>query len=150
VQRHWHALATAAAVLGFACSSPEAGEEGRTSPPDWFAEREPLPSCGRFVFEDFDEAPEEFVDMAECLLASFAAREPAELEVTDLTDEGDPVTTIYRVLDDGRLEMLTDWTEDELRPAAYTWSLCTDLELSPTGRLLPDDCAVVDAAEPRR
>lgn len=130
-----------ALVVAVSCSSPAAAPT--TDPPDWYADRDEVPSCGTFAFEGYD-APEDLGQGTRCLLDAFADDEPAELEITELTDEGDPITSIYRTSGDGGLELLTDWTQDEFRSdTSHTHAECTGLEEGADGRPRTSGCQEV-------
>jgi hypothetical protein len=59
------------------------------------------------------------VEGRRCLWAAYLGHSPAEFISTQSTIEGDPITTLYRVQPDGRLEIFIDSTKD--RWSAMTW-----------------------------
>lgn len=54
--------------------------------------------------------------------------EPGELEVTQLTEEGDPVTNILRVVGEGEVEVLMDGRQDEFSSIDFGHMICTELQ----------------------
>lgn len=78
--------------------------------PDWIVNRIPLESCG---VEALEQAGLDLnVEARTCLLAAFEAGEGAELISTSPTEEGDPITTYYRVHQNGTVEIFVDATQD--------------------------------------
>ena len=96
---------------------PNAPEEVRSRPT--------LPSCGR---ETNVHGAGADVAARTCFWDGYQARRPAEFISTVTTIEGDPVTFIYRILPDGRIEVFVDSTQD--RFGSRTWARldCTRLE----------------------
>lgn len=116
--------ALGAALVGLAIVGCDDGE---TAAPDWFQARQPMPSCGTFEPEDVRHDNPDLAKGQECLLDAFESGEPAELEVTQLTEEGDPVTDILRVIDEGEVEVLMDRRLDEFSSMDFGHMVCTEL-----------------------
>src|SRR5439155_23353744 len=78
--------------------------------PPAVANRTVLASCGteRAITQQgpWNEAARE------CFWQAYRAQRPAEFMSTRLTIEGDPITSIYRVLPGGRVEIFIDSTQD--------------------------------------
>lgn len=102
-------------------------EDEETAAPDWFQARGPMPSCGAFEPEDVRHDNPDLAEGQECLLDAFESGEPAELEVTQLTEEGDPVTDILRVIGEGEIEVLMDRRQDEFNSMDFGHMVCTEL-----------------------
>lgn len=66
-------------------------------------------------------------DLQDCLLSIDAQREGAEVLLTSLTAEGDPITTYYRVLPGGGVEVFTDATADSFGSGEWSHDLCPDV-----------------------
>lgn len=116
--------ALSAALVGLVVAGCDDGE---TAAPDWFEAREPMPSCGIFEPADVRNDNPDLAEGQECLLDAFKSGEPAELEVTQLTEEGDPVTDIFRVVDEGEVEALMDRRQDEFSMMDFGHLTCTEL-----------------------
>ena len=85
--------------------------------PDWILNRQPLESCG--VEDVTANGLGVNVDARRCLLTAFQSGAGAELISTRATEEGDPVTSYYRVHENGTIELFVDATHD--RFGARTW-----------------------------
>lgn len=106
---------------------------GLLPPPDWVANRQPLPSCGEEVVEQgasFDVAARE------CILDAFADGHAAELISTQRSVEGDPIISYIRVHANGTVEIFVDARADRFKSADWTRQHCD--------RIMP----VADANEP--
>lgn len=111
--------------------------------PAWYAERQPMPSCGRFEMDEIYLDNPDLDHANRCLLEAFGAGDPAELEVTQMTEEGDPVIEIYRVIGEDELEMMVDTREDEHGNLKFYYAVCTELveARARTGPIVrPGDC----------
>lgn len=108
-------------------SGAPSAHEAVDAVPDWFADREPMPSCGRLGPGDIRFDNDGLVEANDCFLDAFRSGEPAELEYTQLSEEGDPGTDIYRVLGQGELEMLLDRRQDQYGNLDFGHLVCTDL-----------------------
>lgn len=86
-----------------------------------------MPSCGAFEPEDTRHDNPELGEAQACLLDAFESGEPAELEVTQLTSEGDPATDILRVIGEGEVEVLMDRRQDEFGSMDFGHMVCTEL-----------------------
>lgn len=98
------------------------------------AHRAPLPSYGRETVTrsgGFDvEGRRRFWD-------AYLAGRPAEFASTQPSVEGDPVTTIYRVISPGRVEIYVDATKDRFGSGAWEKYTCRGLRLVPGGPVEP-------------
>jgi len=76
---------------------------GSDEPPSWFAQREELPSCG--ADEEYTEGyPDQ--EARTCFREAFEADRPAELTRLQYGDEGESGRAHFRVLGDGRYEIV--------------------------------------------
>ena len=134
------ALAIVAAIT-VACGSPTLSPAPTAVPPDVqgvtpvpsdasglpaaVANRTELPSCGveQAIRQD---GPWNAVARA-CFWEAYLAGQPAEFASTRLTMEGDPITTIYRVLGDERVELFIDATQDRWGSGTWEHAACTTL-----------------------
>ena len=116
--RRLAALGVLVGMLG-ACTAQDG------APPQSFASRPALPSCGELQIAQGERVPD---DAWECLDQAVAGG-GAELVVTSPTTEGDPTTTYYRVgpgID--HLELFIDVSQDAYRGDGPAWShqVCPD------------------------
>lgn len=90
--------------------------------PQAFLDREPLASCGEFTIEQGEQYPDDAMDCVEDAIGAGGA----ELVLTAPTVEGDPVTTWYRALPTGGVEMWSDVRQDKFagEGAAWYYTLC--------------------------
>ena len=104
--------------------------------------RAELRSCGS---EDRGQGDPAHVDARECLLTSFADRQPAEFVSTRLTVEGDPITTIYRVWppdDASPVVIYRDATRDAFGSGRWHRERCAAIQRSSDADVFePIDCA---------
>ena len=56
-----------------------------------------------------------------CFVDAYRAQRPAEFVSTSLTTEGDPITSIYRVLPAGQIEIFIDSTQDRFAGNGRGW-----------------------------
>jgi hypothetical protein len=89
---------------------------------DWPEE----PSCGRYENRN-DPALAEQRWKNRCLLDAAAEGRPAQLVLTYMTVEGDPITEYYRVLGPRRVEIFVDATQDPLGSDQWTHLLCDEV-----------------------
>ena len=111
--------------------------------PDTVRAREALYYCGAALRGLASEIPPELglteVDGAEaCFEERLAAGRTAELIVVQNTIEGDPILSIFRVLDDGSAEVFDDTTRDRLGSQAWFRYTCASYTLDPVG---PQTCS---------
>lgn len=92
-------------------------------------DRATLPACGT---ESVQIAHGVNLDGRRCFWNAYQSHQPAEFISTQTTIEGDPVTSVYRVLPDGAVEVFVDSTQD-------TWSTRTWLHLACRELSLIDD-----------
>src|SRR5688572_1706497 len=102
--------------------------------PDWIANRQPLQTCGHETVEA-DGLPAN-VKGRRCLLVALRAGDGAELISTQTTEEGDPVTSYYRVHENGTIELFVDATRD--RFGSRTWERYSCDSLVPVDAINPD------------
>jgi hypothetical protein len=104
--------------------------------PDWaedttpavVAARRPLPFCG--VERAPRPQPGIFVDASvrSCFWDAYNAGREAEFASVQSTMEGAPIAMVYRLLADGSVEVLTDWSQDPFGAApGWTISTCAGL-----------------------
>ena len=97
------------------------------APPE-VTNREPLPFCGWEMIERTTGGDVYDAAIRDCFWSARDAGEPAEFISTGPTVEGDPITTIYRLLDTGELEILIDWSRDRFGPTpGWTYQRCESL-----------------------
>jgi hypothetical protein len=85
------------------CLSVTACGNSEEPPPSWYGQRSELPSCGSDVpFSD------DYPNLAarSCFRDAFAADRPAELTAEYYGDEGESIRAHFRVLGDGRYEIV--------------------------------------------
>ena len=114
----------AATILAIGCLSALAGctaAAQATDGPAEFQQRDPLPSCGSVELEQGERLSDESID---CLDGAGAGG--AELIVVAPTTEGDPITSYYRALPGGGMEIFYDLTEDRFGAANWTLVTCPD------------------------
>ncbi|MHB8890700.1 MAG: hypothetical protein ACYC65_01490 [Candidatus Limnocylindrales bacterium] len=100
------------------------------------ANRAPLPACG---VENAGQGGPWNEDGRACFWAAYRGHTPAEFVSTRPTTEGDPITTIYRVLPDGSVEIFIDSTQDRFA-GVRGWErlTCRTLARFENGTLSPD------------
>ena len=91
--------------------------------PASFRNRTSLHTCGSVESSRTGIVPPEAV---RCLEAAGRSGQGAELQVTLLTDEGDPVESYYRALPTGGVEIFTDNTQDAYGSRAWLRELCAE------------------------
>ena len=104
-----------------------------SGPPDWVANRLPLPGCGEEVIGQGGEFD---VAARTCLLEAFESGDGAELISTQTSVEGDPITRYLRVHENGTIELFVDATRDRFGSGEWERLHCE--------RLVP----VADANDP--
>ena len=121
------AVAIVLSVLG-GCAAYFASDE-----PDWIVNRMPLGSCGVETI-----AADGALDAGArtCLLEAFQNGDGRELISTQTTEEGDPITTYYRVHENGTVEIFVDATRD--RFGSQRWQRYRCDRLSPVDDVNPD------------
>ena len=94
-------------------------------PPTQFERRASLASCGTVDHRQItDGVPSEAV---RCLEAAMRTGGGAELVVTGMTTEGDPLTSYYRAVPgEAGLEIYYDSTRDSYRSADWSYLRCPD------------------------
>jgi hypothetical protein len=109
-------IAALALLAATACSYKPSALE------DWPEE----PSCGRY--ENLNEpVSADHRRGNQCLLDAFAAGRPAELVVTSPTIDSGPITTYYRVLGPGRVEVFIDSTKDSYSSQRWVHLVCDEV-----------------------
>lgn len=120
-------------------------EPSEVTTPAEFTERTELPSCGHEIVERTPEGDFHDAEATACFLAAYEAGEPAEFSSESLTVEGGRVTTIFRVLGPGEIEIFRDTTQDPLSTPGWTWTKCDsirEIDQDPNGVpiLIGDEC----------
>ena len=121
------ALAALAAVLVMAAcggDSKGGGPSASASP----ADRRRMPSCGTYTAPAGELADADRTARA-CFLDAFRQGEQKELTITVTSIEGDPITTIYRVLGAGDLELFVDASADEFAAVKTYHQRCTSVDV---------------------
>lgn len=107
------------------------------------ANRAPLTVCG--VENAGQRGPWNEAGRA-CFWKAYLDHQPAEFVSTRPTTEGDPITTIYRVLPDGSVEVFIDSTQDKWGSGRWEHLSCRSLAHAENGTLSndfgPDDTCV--------
>ncbi len=106
-------------------------------------ERRPMPSCGAYEVGLAAELPAEARTARDCFLSAFGAGREAELAITVTSIEGDPITTIYRVLGPNDVELFVDASADKFAEVKEYQQRCTAVVEDGAG-LAPANCALVD------
>jgi hypothetical protein len=128
-------------LLVIACSPAGATRTSLPSPtagpvPQEVADRAPLPSCG------IENATTQWgpwdTPARECFWNAYQQGQPAEFISTRLTTEGDPITTIYRVLSAGQIEVFMDTTRDRFGDQGWLRFDCKTLASAATLANGPD------------
>jgi hypothetical protein len=122
-------------------SSP-AASPGQPPVPLEVANRTPLPSCGTeratTPLGPWNQAGRN------CFLLAYREQRPAEFTRTRLTSEGDPITSIYRIIDRDRVEVFIDSTQDRFGSGGWQRLNCLTLTIvqAPAPDFGPDNsCA---------
>jgi hypothetical protein len=142
------ALAGAVSACGTSSSVPPSSAELSSpgSVPSWgralwepqaFKERTALPSCGK-VEASHGQAPS---GSAGCLAAAVEGQDGAELAVSYLTPEGDPIVLYTRAVPGDPVEVFEDHTRDDLGRQTWTRSECAGFDVA-TSRAT--GCKVMD------
>jgi hypothetical protein len=95
-----------------------------SAPPDWVTNRRELPPCGS---ETLDQGGSPDVEARECLIDAWREGRAAELLTEMRTIEGDPVSRLTRVLEDGRVEVFIDSTMDRFGSGKWDRMVCIGL-----------------------
>jgi len=101
-------------------------------PPDWVTNRQPLPSCG-------EESTERNVEGRECLFDAFESGGGAEFVIRESTMEGDPITSYFRVHENGAVEIFLDATQDRYGAERWERIRCEGLLAVPDGRVFVEN-----------
>jgi hypothetical protein len=113
--------------------------------PSEFTNRTELPSCGHEVVERTFEGDFHDAEATACFLAAYEAGEPAEFISESLTPETGRITTVFRVLGPGQIEIFRDSTQDPLSTPEWTRTMCDsirEIDQDPNGVpiLIGDEC----------
>ena len=98
--------------------------------PAAFRERSAVPRCAPITVPQAQPVPTALKD---CLLSAGAQREGAEVLLTSLTTEGDPIKTYYRVLPGEGVEVFTDATADSFGSGEWSHDRCPDVAALESG-----------------
>ena len=104
------------------------GAGGRA--PAAFRERSALPRCAPITVP---QGQPRSTALRDCLLDPGVQREGAEVLLTSLTTEGDPIRTYYRVLPGEGVEVFTDATEDSFGSGEWSHDRCPDVAALESG-----------------
>ena len=103
--------------------------------PEWVVNRQPLESCGT------ETAVGVNVEARMCLLEAFEAGHGAELISTQMTEEGDPVTSYFRVHENGVVEVFSDATQDRFGSGEWERRVCDRVVPAPDDQVfVAEDC----------
>lgn len=116
------------------------------APPEWVVNRLPLESCGE---EEVGVGGDDFNRSGRsCLLAAFERGEGAELISTMTSVEGDPITRIVRVHENGTVEVFVDATRDRFGSGDWERLRCDRLvpvaEFNRQGSSVPEAFVFVE------
>jgi hypothetical protein len=117
-----------ALVVGAGCG----GGSGGGGLSDSVGSRRRMPSCGTYTAGEGELSAEDAA-IRECFLAAFREGTQKELTVTAPSLEGDPITTIYRVLGRGDLELFVDASADTFAAVKTYHQRCTSVAEDGTG-----------------
>ena|GEM_PF-4735964 len=115
-----------ALVLLAGCGSKGGGGGGGSGLSDSAEGRRRMPSCGTYNAGDGELAPADRA-VRDCFLAAFGAGEQKEVTITATSIEGDPITTIYRVLGPDDLELFVDASTDKFAAVKTYHQRCRTL-----------------------
>ncbi|WP_448320523.1 hypothetical protein [Streptomyces sp. CO7] len=96
-----------------------------------FEARDPYPSCGDVTLAQGQELKTRAAREIACLRRALDRDRTAELKVTSLTVEGDPVREYYRIAPHRTLEIYTDSTDDKFSDGLWTSYGCEDPAWTP-------------------
>ena len=109
-------------------ASPTASAEPNDVPiPAEFTERTELPSCGHEVVERTPEGDFHDAEATACFLAAYEAGDPAEFISESRTVEGGRITTVFRILGPGQIEIFADSTQDFFSTHGWTRTVCDSI-----------------------
>jgi hypothetical protein len=129
------------------CATPEPSPSSPATPrapsaPLEVTNRTPLPLCAAeratTQLGPWNQAGRD------CFLLAYREQRPAEFTRTQLTTEGDPITSIYRIIGRGRVEVFIDSTQDRFGSEGWQRLNCLTLAIvqTPAPDFGPDDsCA---------
>ena len=127
-RRTHRASGLAGAVLLAGCTLLGGGpDHSFANGPAVVRERSILPACGAETVHD--ARTEANVAGRRCLWTAYQDHQPAEFITTQWTIEGDPITSIYRVLPGGAVEVFIDSTQDVWSAKTWLHLACPDLAL---------------------
>ncbi|GLY32443.1 hypothetical protein [Kineosporia sp. NBRC 101731] len=99
------------------CGEPETVEVVTAA-----AETSAMTDCGTEVLDQSARISDQGAD---CFLGAVTAGDPATLEVTYPTVEGDPITQVFRNLGSGEIQVETDSTKDRFGSGEVETQVCT-------------------------
>ena len=133
----------AVALVGCAARQPDPTRAEALSEPAAVTNRSALPVCG--IEKAGQGGPWNDTGRA-CFWKAYQDRRPAEFISTRPTTEGDPITTIYRVLPGGAVEIFIDSTQDKFGDGRWDRLACRTLAAFENGSVAndfgPDDSCV--------
>ena len=120
------ALAASLLVVGGCGRLFPAVDNAFSNAPAAVRERPAMPSCGSETVHGPSDAN---IDGRQCLWDSYLGKQPAEFITTQWTVEGDPITSVYRILPDGAIEVFIDSTHDAWSSKSWLHLACQELAL---------------------
>jgi hypothetical protein len=120
------AMTASLLVLGGCGRLFPAVDSSLSNAPAAVRERPLLPGCGSETVRATADAN---LDGRNCLWAAYLARRPAEFITTQWTIEGDPITSVYRILADGAVEVFIDSTHDAWSSRSWLRLACEEFVL---------------------
>lgn len=124
--------AAAAAFLSALAAAGCGGGGGGGGPSESVDNRRRMPSCGAYDAPVGALAPESR-SARDCLLTAFREGREAEVAITVVSIEGDPITTIYRVLGPLDVELFVDASADKFGAVDTYHQRCTSVAEEGTG-----------------
>ena len=126
------------AVSGCALLKPVQSADRWTSSsaPAAVVNRTVLPGCGVEIATRQDGPWNEAARA--CFWAAYQSHRQAEIATTQLTIEGDPVTSIYRILGAGHVEVFIDQTQDHWSAGGWLRLDCPALAAIDSAAPAPD------------
>ena len=118
------AIAALALLVATGCGGDGGGGDGGLS--DSADGRRRMPSCGTYTVPVGELTPEDRA-ARDCFLSAFGDGTQKELTVTVNSIEGDPITTIYRVLGVNDVELFVDASADKFADVKQYHQRCTSV-----------------------
>ncbi|SBV28491.1 hypothetical protein GA0070620_4034 [Micromonospora krabiensis] len=122
----------AVALLLTGCVVQSTPTAAPTAPPSAQPAEPGSHDCGTLLLRQGQTVP---TDALRCVVEAADNRQQARLVVTQPTTEGDPITTTYAVLGDGRVEVTTDARADRFGSGRVERQTCTGPSIEDGSRL---------------